>query len=146
MIGLQRSQKYSRVGVKVNDKLQTSNSRIFAAGDCCSSFKFTHGKRRWKYLKDFLTVAFTHYPAFAAADFMARIVIRNALFFGSDKMSNLLIPYVSTNIKWPGNKVDFSIAHYFIVIDIIYCILRQHSPTRRSRLLDCMERTVKIKE
>ena len=33
-----------RIGVKVNDRLQTSNSKIFAAGDCCSTFKFTHGK------------------------------------------------------------------------------------------------------
>jgi pyruvate/2-oxoglutarate dehydrogenase complex dihydrolipoamide dehydrogenase (E3) component len=60
----------SRIGITVNDRLQTSNKHIFAAGDCCSPFKFTH-----------------------AADFMARIVIRNALFFGNDKMSNLLIPY-----------------------------------------------------
>lgn len=62
----------SRVGINVNDKLQTSNKNVFAAGDCCSSFKFTH-----------------------AADFMARLVIRNALFFGSDKMSKLLIPYAT---------------------------------------------------
>ena len=33
---------------------------------------------------------FTH-----AADFMARMVIRNALFLGKDKMSNLLIPYAA---------------------------------------------------
>ncbi|KAL7532121.1 hypothetical protein ACHAXR_004452, partial [Thalassiosira sp. AJA248-18] len=62
----------SRVGIKVNDKLQSTNSKIFSAGDCCSTFKFTH-----------------------AADFMARTVIRNALFFGKDKMSNLLIPYAT---------------------------------------------------
>jgi pyruvate/2-oxoglutarate dehydrogenase complex dihydrolipoamide dehydrogenase (E3) component len=46
-----------RTGVHVNDRLQTSNPRIFVAGDVCSRFKFTH-----------------------AADAMARIVIRNALF------------------------------------------------------------------
>jgi pyruvate/2-oxoglutarate dehydrogenase complex dihydrolipoamide dehydrogenase (E3) component len=63
----------SRVGVAVNDKLQTSNTLVFAAGDCCSSsFKFTH-----------------------AADFMARLVIRNFLFFGNDKMSKLLIPHAT---------------------------------------------------
>mmetsp|Transcript_54239 Transcript_54239/g.63380 ORF Transcript_54239/g.63380 Transcript_54239/m.63380 type:complete len:178 (-) Transcript_54239:366-899(-) len=44
--------------------------RVFGVGDCCSAFKFTH-----------------------AADFMARMVIRNALFFGSAKMSDLIIPY-----------------------------------------------------
>jgi len=63
---------YSRVGIQVNDRLQTTNPKIFSAGDCCTTFKFTH-----------------------AADFMARTVIRNALFFGKDKMSNLLIPYAT---------------------------------------------------
>jgi pyruvate/2-oxoglutarate dehydrogenase complex dihydrolipoamide dehydrogenase (E3) component len=57
-------------GLIVNDKLQTSNPKIFGVGDCASEFKFTH-----------------------AADFQARAVIRNALFFGKEKMSNLLIPY-----------------------------------------------------
>lgn len=62
----------SRSGLVVNDKLQTTNSRVFGVGDCCTSFKFTH-----------------------AADFMARMVIRNALFFGSAKMSDLIIPYAT---------------------------------------------------
>lgn len=62
----------TKIGLKVNDMLQTTNSKIFGVGDCCSAFKFTH-----------------------AADFMARMVIRNALFFGKDKMSNLLIPYAT---------------------------------------------------
>lgn len=62
----------SRTGLIVNDKLQTSNPRVYGVGDCCSEFKFTH-----------------------AADFMARIVIRNALFLGKEKMSNLLIPYAT---------------------------------------------------
>jgi pyruvate/2-oxoglutarate dehydrogenase complex dihydrolipoamide dehydrogenase (E3) component len=60
----------SRQGVTVNDRLQTTNPRIFAAGDVCSRFKFTH-----------------------AADFMARIVIQNALFFGRSKASALTIPW-----------------------------------------------------
>ena len=54
-------------GVEVNDRLQTTNRRIFAAGDVCSAFKFTH-----------------------AADFQARIVVQNALFFGRKKVSQLL--------------------------------------------------------
>lgn len=62
----------TKKGLVVNDKLQTTNPRIFGVGDCCSQFKFTH-----------------------AADFMARTVIRNALFFGSGKMSDLLIPYAT---------------------------------------------------
>jgi pyruvate/2-oxoglutarate dehydrogenase complex dihydrolipoamide dehydrogenase (E3) component len=57
-------------GVVVDDRLRTTNPRIFAAGDVCSPFKFTH-----------------------AADFMARIVIQNALFFGRAKASALTIPW-----------------------------------------------------
>ena len=56
-------------GLKVNDKLQTTNPRVYGVGDVASDYKFTH-----------------------AADFMARIVIKNALFFGSEKVSDLLIP------------------------------------------------------
>ena len=48
---------YDKTGVKVNARLQTTNPRIFAAGDVCSKYKFTH-----------------------AADAMAQIVIQNALF------------------------------------------------------------------
>lgn len=59
-------------GLIVNDKLQTSNPKIYGVGDVASKYKFTH-----------------------AADFMARTVIKNALFFGSEKMSNLLIPYAT---------------------------------------------------
>lgn len=59
-------------GVVVNDRLQTTNPNIFAAGDICSKFKFTH-----------------------AADFMARIVIQNALFFGRAKASTLTIPWAT---------------------------------------------------
>jgi pyruvate/2-oxoglutarate dehydrogenase complex dihydrolipoamide dehydrogenase (E3) component len=69
-------------GVIVNDRLQTSNSKIYAAGDVCSRFKFTH-----------------------AADFMARTVIQNALFFGRAKASSLLIPwctYTSPEIAHVG--------------------------------------------
>ena len=57
-------------GVVVDDRLRTTNQQIFAAGDVCSPFKFTH-----------------------AADFMARIVIQNALFFGRAKASSLVIPW-----------------------------------------------------
>jgi pyruvate/2-oxoglutarate dehydrogenase complex dihydrolipoamide dehydrogenase (E3) component len=63
--------KYDRQsGVKVNDHLRTTNPRIFAAGDICSPFKFTH-----------------------SADFQARIVIQNALFFGRARASALTIPW-----------------------------------------------------
>jgi pyruvate/2-oxoglutarate dehydrogenase complex dihydrolipoamide dehydrogenase (E3) component len=62
----------TKAGLVVNDNLRTTNPRIYGVGDCCSKFKFTH-----------------------AADFMAQTVIKNALFFGSAKMSNLLIPYAT---------------------------------------------------
>ena len=71
-----------RTGVRVNDRMQTSNPNIFAAGDVCSKFKFTH-----------------------AADFMARIVIQNALFMGRAKASALTIPwctYTSPEIAHVG--------------------------------------------
>jgi len=61
---------YSREGVTVDDRLRTSNARVFAAGDVCTKYKFTH-----------------------AADAMARIVVRNALFFGRTRMSALVIPW-----------------------------------------------------
>lgn len=60
----------ARIGVKVDDYLRTSNRRIYAAGDICSPFKFTH-----------------------TADAMARLVIGNALFFGRGKTSALTIPW-----------------------------------------------------
>lgn len=59
-----------RRGVKVNDRLETSNPRIYAAGDVCFEYKFTH-----------------------VADALARIVIRNALFFGRARASALTIPW-----------------------------------------------------
>ena len=57
-------------GVKVDDRMRTTNRRIFAAGDVASRFKFTH-----------------------VSDATARIVIRNALFFGRDRMSALTVPW-----------------------------------------------------
>jgi pyruvate/2-oxoglutarate dehydrogenase complex dihydrolipoamide dehydrogenase (E3) component len=59
-------------GIKVNDLLQTANPRIFAAGDVCLKWKFTH-----------------------AADFSARIVIQNALFYGRKKVSALNVPWTT---------------------------------------------------
>ncbi|KAK9804451.1 hypothetical protein WJX73_003301 [Symbiochloris irregularis] len=57
-------------GIKIDDTLHTTASHVFAVGDCCDAGnKFTH-----------------------ASDFMARAVIRNALFFGSAKLSKLVIP------------------------------------------------------
>jgi pyruvate/2-oxoglutarate dehydrogenase complex dihydrolipoamide dehydrogenase (E3) component len=57
-------------GVLVDDRMRTSNRRVFAAGDVCSKYQFTH-----------------------TADFLARIVIQNALFFGRSRASALTIPW-----------------------------------------------------
>ncbi len=62
--------RYSAKGVQVDDNLRTTNPDVFAAGDICSPFQFTH-----------------------AADFMARTVLRNALFKGRAKASALTIPW-----------------------------------------------------
>ena len=62
--------EYDGGGIQVNDRLQTTNSDIFAAGDVASRYQFTH-----------------------SADFMARIVIGNALFFRRGKASRLVIPW-----------------------------------------------------
>ncbi len=60
----------TREGVKVNENLQTTNPLIYAAGDICLRYKFTH-----------------------AADATARLVIQNALFFGRKRKSALTIPW-----------------------------------------------------
>lgn len=60
----------TRRGVTVNDFLQTTNPRIYAAGDICLAYKFTH-----------------------TADATARIVIQNTLFLGRKRQSALTIPW-----------------------------------------------------
>lgn len=65
-----------RKGVIVNDYLQTTNPKVYAAGDICMDWKFTH-----------------------AADAAARIVIKNALFspfgLGRSKLSSLVMPWTT---------------------------------------------------
>jgi pyruvate/2-oxoglutarate dehydrogenase complex dihydrolipoamide dehydrogenase (E3) component len=66
----------ARKGVVVNDYLQTTNPAIYAAGDICLDWKFTH-----------------------TADAAARIVIKNTLFspfgFGRYRFSRLVVPWVT---------------------------------------------------
>jgi pyruvate/2-oxoglutarate dehydrogenase complex dihydrolipoamide dehydrogenase (E3) component len=59
-----------REGIEVNEHLQTTNPRIYAAGDICLKYKFTH-----------------------TADATARMVIQNALFLGRKRQSALTIPW-----------------------------------------------------
>jgi pyruvate/2-oxoglutarate dehydrogenase complex dihydrolipoamide dehydrogenase (E3) component len=61
---------YGKGGVTVSDTLRTSNPRVYAAGDICSPYKFTH-----------------------MADAQARILIANALFKGRQKNSALTVPW-----------------------------------------------------
>jgi pyruvate/2-oxoglutarate dehydrogenase complex dihydrolipoamide dehydrogenase (E3) component len=56
-------------GIRVDDRLRTSNRRIFAAGDVCATRRFTHH-----------------------ADFQARVVLQNALFLGRARASALVVP------------------------------------------------------
>lgn len=65
--------EYDRTGVKVDERLRTTNKRVFAAGDIVNRpYKFTH-----------------------AADAHARLVVRNAFFFGRGKDSDLVIPWAT---------------------------------------------------
>jgi pyruvate/2-oxoglutarate dehydrogenase complex dihydrolipoamide dehydrogenase (E3) component len=63
-------------GIEVDDRLRTSNARVYAAGDVASRYQFTH-----------------------AADAAARLVIQNALFFGRRCASALVIPWCT--YTWP---------------------------------------------
>lgn len=64
--------KYNSTGIEVTDALQTSNGNVYAVGDVATVYKFTH-----------------------MSDFMARIAIRNTLFFGNSKVSALTIPWAT---------------------------------------------------
>jgi len=57
-------------GIRVDDFLRTSNKRVYAAGDVCLDLKFTH-----------------------AAEASARVAVRNALFLGRKRLSDLVIPW-----------------------------------------------------
>lgn len=73
-------------GVTVDDRLRTTNRRIYAVGDVCSARKFTH-----------------------SADFQARLVVRNALFFGRGRASDLITPrvtYTSPEVAQVGLTPD----------------------------------------
>ncbi|HXI21753.1 MAG TPA: FAD-dependent oxidoreductase, partial [Gemmatimonadales bacterium] len=75
-----------RRGVAVDDRLRTTNRRIYAIGDVASRYQFTH-----------------------AADSMARLVLGNALFFGRSRASQLLIPwttYTSPEVAQVGLTVQ----------------------------------------
>lgn len=78
--------EFGRRGVVVDDFMRTTNKRIFAAGDVASRHQFTH-----------------------AADFMARLVIRNALFAGRGRHSALVVPHAT--------YTDPEVAHVGITVE-----------------------------
>lgn len=61
---------YNQQGIKVNQKLQTTNKKIYGCGDVIGGYQFTH-----------------------VAGYEATIVLQNALFFPSKKADYRVIPY-----------------------------------------------------
>lgn len=57
-------------GIPVDARMRTSNPRVYALGDVAGRLRFTH-----------------------AADAQARMVVRNALFFGRGREADLVIPW-----------------------------------------------------
>ncbi|CAN5227790.1 mercuric reductase [soil metagenome] len=57
-------------GIRVDDLLRTTNRRIYAAGDVCVEHQFAH-----------------------IAEATGRMVVRNALFLGRERLSQLIIPW-----------------------------------------------------
>jgi hypothetical protein len=90
-----------RRGIEVDDRLSTSNPRVYAIGDIASPFQLTH-----------------------VADAHARMVVRNALFFGRAKASDLVIPwatYTSPELAHVGILPDEAAQSAF---EIFFRILR----------------------
>ncbi len=70
-LGLEKAGvEFTEKGIIVDDFLRTSHADIYAAGDCCLPFAFTH-----------------------TADAAAQIVVQNALFKGRKRLSSLVVPW-----------------------------------------------------
>jgi pyruvate/2-oxoglutarate dehydrogenase complex dihydrolipoamide dehydrogenase (E3) component len=70
-LGLESAEvAFEKTGIRVDDRLRTTNRRIYAVGDCAMAWKFTH-----------------------AADAAAKIAVQNALFLGRKKLSALTMPW-----------------------------------------------------
>lgn len=78
--------EYDRRGIDVDDRLRTSSSSVYAIGDVASAIKLTH-----------------------LSDAHARMVVRNALFFGRQRVSDLVVPwctYTSPEVAHVGYYAD----------------------------------------
>ena len=64
--------KYNEQGLEVNEKLQTSNKRIYGCGDVIGGYQFTH-----------------------VAGYEAGVVVQNALFFPSAKADYRVVPWAT---------------------------------------------------
>lgn len=64
--------RFDRRGIETDERLRTSNSRVYAVGDVNARFPFTH-----------------------AADAQARMVVQNALFYGRGRVGELVIPWTT---------------------------------------------------
>ena len=62
----------TRTGVHIDDFFQTSNANVYSCGDCASPYKFTH-----------------------AADWQARLAIRNMFLDAKSRHSDLLVPWAT---------------------------------------------------
>ena len=70
-LGLEKARvTYGKGGIGTDDRLRTSNEHIYAIGDVAARLQFTH-----------------------TADAHARMVVRNALFFGRGNKNDLIIPW-----------------------------------------------------
>lgn len=77
---------FDKKGVTVDQRLRTSNHNVYAVGDVAGSYQFTH-----------------------VADAHARLVVRNALFFGRQSADDLVVPwctYTSPEIAHVGMSPD----------------------------------------
>lgn len=73
-------------GVTIDRRLRTSNPNVYAVGDVAGSYQFTH-----------------------VADAHARMVVRNALFFGRQRIDDLVVPwctYTSPELAHVGAPAD----------------------------------------
>lgn len=70
-MGLDKARvNFDKNGIIVNNNLRTSNNRIFSCGDCIQGPKFTHN-----------------------SDVQARMILRNAFFFGTGRKDQIILPY-----------------------------------------------------
>ena len=85
-------------GVAVDDRLRTTNRRVYAIGDVASRYQFTH-----------------------VADAQARLVLANALFFGRGRASRLVVPwctYTSPEVAHVGLTAEDA-ARQGVAVDTI---------------------------